>query len=133
MKGPIVGFVSGLVFGLGLLVSGMANPAKVIAFLDVTGNWDPSLMFVMGGAMLTTLVGYRWAWRHSRPYFAERFDLPTKSRIDARLIFGAALFGVGWGLGGFCPGPAWVALAWGQLGTVVFFVTFLGGLALARR
>ncbi|CAO4166378.1 DUF6691 family protein [Methylorubrum aminovorans] len=99
-------FAAGLLFGLGLIVSGMANPAKVLAFLDVTGRWDPSLAFVMAGAVAVSAVGYRVVRRRGRPVLATRLDLPTRRNIDLRLIAGAAVFGLGWGLVGLCPGPA---------------------------
>jgi len=105
----------GLVFGLGLTVSGMMNPAKVIGFLDVAGDWDPTLVFVMGGALLVTLPGYRAILKGRRPVLANSFSLPTKKSLDAPLILGSALFGVGWGLVGFCPGPAVAALGLGSL------------------
>src|SRR5690606_286226 len=96
----------GLLFGLGLVVSGMANPAKVLNFLDLFGTWDPSLAFVMGGAVFVAFFGYRLALRRGSPVVGETFHLPNRSDIDRRLIVGPALFGFGWGLGGFCPGPA---------------------------
>ncbi|GAA0255084.1 hypothetical protein LNAOJCKE_3467 [Methylorubrum aminovorans] len=99
-------FAAGLLFGLGLIVSGMADPAKVLAFLDVTGRWDPSLAFVMAGAVAVSAVGYRVARRRGHPVLASRLDLPTRRSIDLRLIAGAAVFGLGWGLVGLCPGPA---------------------------
>ena len=123
-----LGFLSGLLFGVGLVVSGMSNPAKVLNFLDVAGAWDPSLAFVMGGATLTAFVGYRVAWRRPAPKLAPAFDLPTNRRIDARLLTGAALFGIGWGVGGFCPGPAWTALPLLAPGTLVFLPAMLVGL-----
>lgn len=103
-------FAAGLLFGLGLIVSGMANPAKVLAFLDVTGRWDPSLAFVMAGAVAVSAVGYRVVRRRGRPVLATRLDLPTRRNIDLRLIAGAAVFGLGWGLVGLCPGPALILL-----------------------
>ena len=99
-------FAAGLLFGLGLIVSGMADPAKVLAFRDVTGRWDPSLAFVMAGAVAVSAVGYRVVRRRGRPVLATRLDLPTRRNIDLRLIAGAAVFGLGWGLVGLCPGPA---------------------------
>lgn len=99
-------FAAGLLFGLGLIVSGMADPAKVLAFLDVTGRWDPSLAFVMAGAVAVSAVGYRFVRRRGRPVLASRLDLPTRRNIELRLIAGAAVFGLGWGLVGLCPGPA---------------------------
>src|SRR5215204_2606054 len=97
-------FVSGLLFGLGLIVSQMVNPAKVLGFLDIFGNWDPSLAFVMGGAVLVSAVGHRVARGRGRPVLAPRLEIPTRRDLDARLLGGAALFGVGWGLVGLCPG-----------------------------
>lgn len=128
-----LGFLSGLVFGLGLVVSGMANPAKVLNFLDLAGTWDPSLAFVMGGATVTSFIGYRLVWRRPAPALETRFDVPTNTRIDRPLIVGAALFGVGWGIGGFCPGPAWTALPLLAPGTVVFLPALLAGLWLGAR
>ncbi len=125
--------VAGLIFGIGLIVSGMANPAKVKNFLDIAGTWDPSLAFVMGAAVLVTFLGYRVAFRQGVPLLAERFNLPTKSDIDRRLLIGAGLFGIGWGLGGYCPGPALAALPLLAQGTLVFVPAMLVGLAVARR
>ena len=130
---PVFGFLSGLVFGLGLILSGMADPAKVLNFLDVFGAWDPSLAFVMGGASLVAFVGYRLAWRQPRPVLMEDFDIPSAREIDAKLLSGAAIFGVGWGIGGFCPGPAWTALPLAAPGTLVFVPTMLIGIFAGRR
>ena len=105
-----VALFSGALFGLGLAVSGMANPAKVIGFLDLAGDWDPTLALVMGGAILVVGPAFGLIFRRRRPVLAENFDLPAKKEVDARLLGGSALFGVGWGLSGFCPGPAVVAL-----------------------
>tara|TARA_R110002020_G_scaffold57090_4_gene157334 strand:+ start:276 stop:719 length:444 start_codon:yes stop_codon:yes gene_type:complete len=122
------GLLAGLVFGLGLVVSGMADPAKVLSFLDLFGAWDPSLALVMGGAVVVTFVGYRRVLRRKAPMLLERFDLPKTSLIDSRLILGAALFGVGWGIGGLCPGPAIVALPLLAPGTLVFVPAMLVGI-----
>jgi hypothetical protein len=127
-----VNLLAGLVFGLGLLISGMANPAKVQNFLDLAGGFDPSLIFVMAGAVVVTLVGYRFVLRRPKPLLAERFHLPAVKDIDARLVSGAALFGVGWGLSGFCPGPAITSLPLLAKGTLVFLPTMLAGIGLAR-
>jgi uncharacterized protein len=127
-----VNLLVGLLFGFGLIVSGMANPAKVLNFLDLTGTWDPSLAFVMGGAMLVTILGYRLTMRRSAPLFDTRFHLPTVSQIDASLIGGSALFGIGWGLGGLCPGPALVALPLMAPGTLAFVSAMIVGIAAAR-
>ena len=124
--------IAGLIFGLGLLISGMANPAKVQNFLDLAGAFDPSLIFVMVGAVAVTLVGYRLVLRRAKPVLAEQFHLPAVRAIDARLVSGAALFGVGWGLSGFCPGPAITSLALLAKGTLVFVPTMLAGISLAR-
>jgi uncharacterized membrane protein YedE/YeeE len=129
----LTGFLSGLVFGLGLVVSGMSNPAKVLNFLDIAGAWDPSLGFVMGGALATTFVGYRLVWRRPAPVLADRFHLPTATGVDRPLLLGAVLFGVGWGIGGFCPGPAWTALPLLAPGTLVFVPAMLAGMWLGGQ
>ena len=128
---PIAAFVCGLLFGLGLLVSQMIDPAKVLAFLDLAGNWDPSLAVVMVGALAVTLPGFRLAARR-QPMFAQRMQIPMKRDIDLRLILGAGLFGIGWGLVGFCPGPALAALATGKWQVFVFVSAVVVG-ALAAR
>jgi uncharacterized membrane protein YedE/YeeE len=130
--GILVHAIVGLIFGIGLVISGMANPAKVQNFLDLAGTWDPSLAFVMGGAVIVTFLGYRLAFRQGAPLLADRFRLPTKTEIDVRLLWGAALFGVGWGLGGYCPGPALTALSLLAEGTLAFVPAMLVGLAFAR-
>ncbi|MBY0295117.1 MAG: YeeE/YedE family protein [Methylobacterium sp.] len=111
MAKTVSAFTVGLLFGIGLLVSGMANPAKVLAFLDVTGRWDPSLAFVMAGAVAVSAAGYRVARRRGRPVLVPRLEIPTRRDLDPRLLVGAALFGVGWGLVGLCPGPALTILS----------------------
>ncbi len=128
----VAGFICGLIFGLGLIVSGMSNPAKVLNFLDLAGTWDPSLAFVMGGAVAVTFIGYRLSLSRTGPVFAGRFQMPTATDIDAPLVAGAALFGVGWGLGGFCPGPALTALPLAATGTLVFVPCMLIGLWAGR-
>lgn len=128
----IMHLAAGLVFGLGLIVSGLANPAKVQGFLDIAGAWDPSLAFTMGGAVVVTAIGYTLAFRRSRPFFADRFHVPTAKDIDAPLVTGAALFGVGWGLAGYCPGPAIVALTFANPGTIAFVIAMLAGMAVRR-
>ena len=124
--------IAGLIFGLGLLISGMANPAKVQNFLDLAGTFDPSLIFVMVGAVVVTLIGYRLVLRRPRPLLAERFLVPTIKDIDGRLAIGAALFGIGWGLSGFCPGPAITSLPLLAKGTLVFVPAMVVGIASAR-
>lgn len=124
---------AGAVFGLGIAISGMANPAKVLNFFDVAGTWDPSLIFVMGGALVTTLIGYRIVLgRQARPLLDTRFHLPTKTDIDTRLVGGSALFGIGWGIAGFCPGGAIPALGLGHSETLVFMGALIVGMVVAR-
>ncbi|MET0530700.1 MAG: YeeE/YedE family protein [Microvirga sp.] len=125
-------FASGLLFGLGLIVSRMVDPAKVLGFLDIVGNWDPSLAFVMGGAVAVSALGYRLAKRRGRPVLAPRLEIPTRRDLDPRLIGGAALFGVGWGLVGLCPGPALTALTFGPVHVFVFVAAMIAGMALFR-
>ncbi|ATI41173.1 hypothetical protein CBW24_03575 [Pacificitalea manganoxidans] len=126
--------LSGLLFGLGLIVSGMSDPAKVLNFLDLFGTWDPSLAFVMGGAILVTAPGFAWITRsRTRPFFDREFRLPTRQDLDAKLLGGAAIFGIGWGLGGFCPGPALTALPIAASGTLIFVPFMLAGMWLARH
>lgn len=125
-------FLTGLVFGVGIAISGMMNPAKVLNFFDIAGTWDPSLAFVMGGALVVTFIGYRLVWRRKAPLFAARFQIPTSTVIDGKLIGGSALFGVGWGIAGFCPGAAIPALGTGRWEVVLFLGAVAAGLALAR-
>lgn len=129
----LAALVCGLIFGLGLIISGMANPTKVQNFLDITGVWDPSLIFVMIGAIAVTLPGYWWARKQSTPLLAAQAMWPSSTHIDTRLLGGAALFGIGWGLAGYCPGPAVAAAPLLNQGTFVFLIPMLIGLALARR
>ncbi|MCG7628592.1 YeeE/YedE family protein [Epibacterium sp. MM17-32] len=124
--------LTGLVFGTGIAISGMMDPAKVLNFFDIAGTWDPSLMFVMGGALIVTSIGYRWVWRRSNPLFGQSFQVPTSTRIDSRLIGGAALFGVGWGIAGFCPGAAIPALGTGRWEVALFLVSVTAGVFLRR-
>lgn len=119
--------VSGVLFAMGLIVSQMVNPAKVLNFLDVAGNWDPTLAFVMGGALLVTIPAFRLILRRPHPLFAKQFYTPKKSDVDTRLIVGAGLFGIGWGLAGLCPGPAITALTTGLLPVFGFVAAMLGG------
>ncbi|MFD2740649.1 DUF6691 family protein [Sulfitobacter aestuarii] len=126
--------LSGVIFGLGLIVSGMSDPAKVLNFLDLFGSWDASLAFVMGGAILVAAPGFAWLTRHrERPFYDSKFRIPTRSDLDPRLMAGAAIFGIGWGLGGFCPGPALTSLPIAAAGTLVFVPFMLGGMWLARH
>jgi len=120
--------LAGLIFGVGLIVSGMANPAKVLGFLDLAGNWDPSLAFVMGGAIAIGVVGFAIARRLKRSVFGAPMSLPKATRIDRRLLAGSALFGAGWGLAGFCPGPALVSAGSGEPKAVLFVAAMLVGM-----
>ena len=128
----VLSLIAGVIFGLGLVIGGMADPAKVQNFLDVAGTFDPSLAFVMGGAVVVTFIGYRLALRERSPLFAERFHLPTAKDLDARIVIGPALFGIGWGLSGFCPGPAVTSLPLLAKGTLIFVPAMLVGIGLAR-
>jgi uncharacterized membrane protein YedE/YeeE len=127
-----INFIAGLIFGLGLLISGMANPAKVQNFLDLAGTFDPSLIFVMLGAVVVTLIGYLFVLRRPRPLLAERFLVPSLKDIDGKLVVGSGLFGIGWGLSGFCPGPAITSLPLLAKGTLIFVSAMLIGIGLAR-
>ena len=121
---------AGVLFGAGLAVSDMVNPARVLGFLDVAGAWDPTLAFVMGGALAVTASTFWWILRRPRPVLAESFALPTARAVDARLLGGAALFGVGWGLVGFCPGPALAALPFAGWQGVLFALAMAAGMLL---
>jgi len=120
----------GVLFGLGLTISGMINPAKIIAFLDVTGDWDPSLLVVMAAALAVAFVGYRIVLARAKPVFEPTFQLPTKTVIDRPLLIGSALFGAGWGLSGLCPGPAISAASLGVGEIYVFMIALLAGMLL---
>jgi len=124
--------IAGLIFGTGLILSGMANPVKVQNFLDFFGSWDPSLALVMGGAILVTMPGFWLVQKRKTPFFNNVFHLPTKTDFDFRLLAGATIFGVGWGLGGFCPGPAVTSLPLAAKGTLVFVPAMLIGMAAAK-
>lgn len=121
---------TGLIFGLGLLVSGMANPAKVLAFLDLAGAWDPSLAFVMGGAIAVGVIAFTFARKRTASLLGAQMKLPTARHIDRRLVLGSTLFGVGWGIAGFCPGPALTALGMGEIKALVFVAAMLAGMGL---
>lgn len=126
----LMALIVGLVFGIGLIVSGMADPAKVIGFLDLTGNWDPSLAFVMGGAILVGMVAFRIAGKRERSLLGEAMRLPTATRIDRRLVLGSLAFGTGWGLAGYCPGPALASLATGDPKPWIFALAMVAGMSL---
>lgn len=128
----LVNLLIGLIFGAGLVISGMADPAKVTNFLDLFGSWDPSLAFVMGGAVVVAFFGYRVVLSRPAPLVGGNFHLPTSTAIDSRLVVGPAIFGLGWGLSGFCPGPALTGLGLGQAGTLAFVPAMLIGMWAAR-
>jgi len=132
MRANLSALAAGLLFGLGLTVSGMINPAKVLGFLDIAGHWDPSLLFVLGGAVVTATIGFRLVQRRQAPLFDGRFHLPAASGINAQFILGAALFGIGWGLVGFCPGPAISALLADGWQVALFVAATLLGMAMHR-
>ncbi len=123
-------FMVGLIFGIGLILAGMTDPSKVIGFLDVAGLWDPSLAFVMGGAILVGVVAFRFANWRSRAFFGGAMQLPADSDIHSRLVIGSLLFGAGWGMAGFCPGPALTALGTGHPKALIFVVAMVAGMAL---
>lgn len=126
----LIAFGSGLVFGLGLIISGMANPAKVLGFLDLAGAWDPSLVFVMGGAVLVTAAGFALLRRRRASLSGEPLRWPTATRVDVRLAVGSLAFGAGWGLAGFCPGPALVAASAGVSEALIFVAAMVAGMAI---
>lgn len=129
MRQILAALAAGLLFGIGLTVSQMVNPAKVLNFLDLAGRWDPSLAFVLGGAVMTAALGFRLVRRRTAPLFAGTFRWPTARDIDRRLVLGAALFGLGWGLVGLCPGPAVAALALAPWDVALFTLAMLAGMA----
>lgn len=132
----LIQFLIGLLFGTGLVVAGMSDPAKVLSFLDVaaiaSGGWDASLAFVMGGGVIIAAIGYQLVWKMRRPLFEDAFHLPNATTIDPTLVVGPAIFGIGWGLVGFCPGPAITALGTGAWQAVLFCAAMLVGMAVAR-
>lgn len=128
----LAAYVIGTIFGVGISLSGMANPAKVLNFFDVVGTWDPSLIFVMGGALVTTFIGYKLVFGRKAPFFGKEFLVPQRRDLDARLIGGSAVFGIGWGIAGFCPGGALPALGTGRWEVFAFTAALLVGIILAR-
>lgn len=126
----VTALIAGLLFGAGLILSGMSNPAKVLAFLDVGGTWDPSLLFVMAGAILVAAFAFRFARTRVRPLFGDRIHIPGAGSVDARLVLGSIVFGVGWGLVGYCPGPALTSLAVGGRSTLLFVAAMVAGMAI---
>ena len=133
MNRLVSAFLIGGVFGLGITVSGMINPAKVLNFFDIAGTWDPSLIFVMGGGLAIAFAGYRLVFRRRKaPVFETAFALPTTRAIDVELVGGAAVFGIGWGIAGFCPGGAIPALGLGYSATPIFVAAVIAGIIVAR-
>ena len=126
----LISFASGLLFSVGLAVGGMTQPGKVVGFLDVFGKWDPSLAFVMGGAVLVYLVLFRTSTKRDKPFFEKKFRIPTRSDIDWQLVAGSSLFGVGWGLAGYCPGPGLAAAGSGATTGLIFVAAMTGGMFL---
>lgn len=124
----LVSLLTAIIFGAGLTISDMVNPARVLNFLDIAGNWDPTLMFVMAGGLAITICGYRLVFRRGSPLLAGKFDLPTQRQIDLPLVGGAAIFGIGWGLAGICPGPAFTDLATLEPKALLFVVAMLAGM-----
>jgi len=129
-KDTFASFIIGLIFGLGLVVGGMTDPSKVIGFLDIAGNWDPSLAFVMDGALLVGVVAFRFARHRTANFFGGAIHMPTKSDIDKRMVIGSLLFGAGWGMAGFCPGPAITSLGTGNTKALLFVLAMIAGMAL---
>jgi uncharacterized membrane protein YedE/YeeE len=123
----------GFIFGVGLCLSGMVNPQKVIGFLDVAGHWDPSLAMVMAGALLVTVVSFRFVRVLKKPVCSDAFQMPNAQKVDFKLVTGSALFGIGWGLAGICPGPAVVALSFGLGKILIFFVSLISGMIFYER
>ena len=126
----LMALITGLVFGIGLIVAGMTNPAKVLGFLDLAGRWDPSLSLVMAGAILVAFPAFRFAARRRQSLLGEPMHLPTATRIDRRLVLGSLAFGAGWGLAGFCPGPALASLATGAVQPLIFCAAMLAGMGI---
>lgn len=126
----VMAFVSGLIFSIGLIISGMTNPAKVLGFLDLAGTWDPSLAFVMGGAILVASFAFQFASDREKSLLGDVMRMPTATQIDRRLVLGGLTFGIGWGLAGYCPGPALASLATGSSKPLLFVLAMLAGMAI---
>ncbi len=131
--GKLATLLSGLLFGTGLTISGMVNPMKILNFLDISGPWDATLIFVMGAGLAVTLLGYQIIFKRTTPLFATSFRLPTSQDIDAKLLGGAALFGLGWGLTGFCPGPAIASVVFGKTESITFVIAMAAGMIVTRQ
>ncbi len=133
MRQALTALLAGVIFGLGLALSKMIDPNKVLNFLDITGNWDPSLAFVMGGALLVTSVSFKFILKRNHPVFEDKFRLPTRTDIDLKLIMGAMIFGIGWGMAGFCPGPAVASLGLAILDPAIFVLSMIVGFWVQRQ
>lgn len=132
MKALFLSLVCGLIFGFGLIVSGMSNPARVLNFFDWSQRWDPTLALVLGGAIFVALPGFHWVRKRHKPLLADEFDIPKNREIDTKLVIGAFLFGIGWGIGGFCPGPSIVAMMSFQWDVLLFVMAMLIGMLMQR-
>ncbi|MCH9695427.1 MAG: YeeE/YedE family protein [Gammaproteobacteria bacterium] len=128
---PLTSLLAGIIFGLGLAISGLANPDKVLQFLTLNSDWSPALLFTMGAGIVVTFFGYKWVLQRG-PVLAEAFSLPTNTRLDPQLLTGAGIFGIGWGLAGFCPGPALVGLTSGMIEPVIFVIALIAGSQLRK-
>ena len=131
--GKFLVLMSGLLFGAGVTISGMVNPMKVLNFMDIFGRWDATLILVMGAALAVTLMGYQIIFKRTAPLFAASFRLPTSKDIDAKLLGGAALFGLGWGISGFCPGPAVASVVFGRTESITFVIAMAAGMIVAKQ
>lgn len=125
-------FIAGIIFSVGLVISGMTNPQNIIGFLDISGQWNPALMLVLASAVLVTGLGYRLVWQRKQPLFAAEFSVPTNRVIDQQLLTGATIFGTGWGLAGLCPGPALSSLSSGAGSILIFIAAMLAGMLLQQ-
>lgn len=126
----MIAFVTGLIFGLGLILSGMTNPAKIIGFLDIFGDWDPALALVMIGALIVSATSFQLIKKNKKTYFGQQLNLPANNKIDHKLIIGSLIFGIGWGLAGYCPGPALVSVMHGGYQPVIFVLSMLAGMGI---
>jgi uncharacterized membrane protein YedE/YeeE len=133
LKQNLVAIISGLLFGLGLSISQMVDRQRVIGFLDITGKWDPTLIFVLGGAVGVTIITFRFVLRLKHPLFDSQFHLPTRQDIDFPLVLGAVIFGIGWGISGYCPGPAVTSLVQFSFNPIIFLITFVIGSVIAKK
>ena len=131
--GKFLVLMSGLLFGAGVTISGMVNPMKVLNFMDIFGRWDATLILVMGAALAVTLMGYQIIFKRTAPLFAASFRLPTSKDIDAKLLGGAALFGLGWGISGFCPGPAVASVVFGRTESITFVIAMAAGMIVTKQ